>query len=152
MRKRYWIGVIAVAGLFGFYSYGYAVISALEVKSFKINNGSENAASRVVVLNNTVEGIASAYRASERQTFVGADWKPYSSAPKFTLSDGNGTKTVYFQVRDKLNRVSNIARDTILFNISTIPTHGVSSGHGSSGTSTREKTDIRKMEPMKTEK
>lgn len=152
MKKRYWIGMMAVAALFGFYSYGYAVISALKVIPFKINNGNGNTTSRSVILNNTVEGIASEYRASEKQSFVGADWKPYSSAPKFTLSDGNGTKTVYFQVRDKLKRVSNIARDTILFNISTIPTQGVSSGQGSSGTSGTGKTDIRKMEPMNTVK
>jgi len=152
MRKRYWTGMIAIAVLFGFYSYGNAVISALKVTSFKINNGNENTTSRSVILNNTVEGIASAYRVSERQTFVGADWKPYSSSPRFTLSDGNGTKTVYFQVRDKLKRVSNIDRDTILFNISTTPAPGVSSGQGSSGASTRKKTDVRSMEPIKPKK
>ena len=145
MRKKYWIEMMAVAVLFGFYSYGYAMISVLKVTSFKINNGNVNTTSRSVILNNTVKGIASEYRASDRQTFVGADWKPYSSSPRFTLSDSNGAQTVYFQVRDSLKRVSNIARDTISLNISSTPTQGVSSGQGSSGTG---KTDIRKMEPM----
>ena len=145
MRKKYWIEMMAVAVLFGFYSYGYAVISVLKVTSFKINNGMGNTTSRSVILNNTVKGIASEHRASDRQTFVGADWKPYSSSPRFTLSDGNGTKTVYFQVRDSLKTVSNIARDAISLNIPSTPTQGVSSGQGSSGTG---KTDIRKMEPM----
>jgi len=145
MRKKYWIEMMAVAVLFGFYSYGYAVISVLKVTSFKINNGNVNTTSRSVILNNTVKGIATEYRASDRQTFVGADWKPYSSSPRFTLSDGNGTKTVYFQVRDSLKTVSNIARDAISLNIPSTPTQGVSSGQGSSGTG---KTDIRKMEPM----
>ena len=145
MRKKYWIEMMAVAVLFGFYSYGYAVISVLKVTSFKINNGNENTTSRSVILNNTVEGSASEYRASESQTFVSAYWKPYSSSPRFTLSDGNGTKTVYFQVRDSLKTVSNIARDAISLNIPSTPTQGVSSGQGSSGTG---KTDIRKMEPM----
>jgi len=152
MRKRYWIGMMAIAMLFGVYSYSYAVISVLKVTSFKINNGNGNTTSRSVILNNTVKGIASEYRASDRQTFVGADWKPYISSPRFTLSDGNGTKTVYFQVRDSLKRVSNIARDAISLNISSTPTQGVSSGQGSSGTSGTGKTDIRKMEPMNTVK
>lgn len=148
MRKRYWIWMMAIA-VFGVYSYGYAVISALRVTSFKINNGEENTPNRSVILNNTVEGAASEYRASERQTFVGADWKPYSNIPKLTLSAGNGTKTVYFQVRDKLKRVSNIASDTILFNISSSPTQGISSGQRPSGASSTGKTDRRQMEPMK---
>ena len=145
MKKRYWIAIMAVAASIGFFSYGYAVISVLKVTSFKINNGNVNTTSRSVILNNTVKGIATEYRASDRQTFVGADWKPYSSSPRFTLSDGNGTKTVYFQVRDSLKTVSNIARDAISLNIPSTPTQGVSSGQGSSGTG---KTDIRKMEPM----
>ena len=137
--------MVALSSLFGFFSYSYAVISVLKVTSFKINNGNVNTTSRSVILNNTVKGIATEYRASDRQTFVGADWKPYSSSPRFTLSDGNGTKTVYFQVRDSLKTVSNIARDAISLNIPSTPTQGVSSGQGSSGTG---KTDIRKMEPM----
>lgn len=152
MRKRYGIGMMTIFALFCFYSYGYTVISALKVTSLKINNGSENTTSRIVLLNNTVEGVASEYRASEMQTFVNADWKPYSNAPKFTLSVGNGTKTVYFQVRDRMKRVSNISRDTILFNISTTPTQGVSSGQSSSGASGTGKTDRRVMEPIKIEK
>jgi hypothetical protein len=36
--------------------------------------------------NNTVEGSASEYRASESQTFVSAYWKPYSSAPTQTVN------------------------------------------------------------------
>jgi hypothetical protein len=152
MRKRYGIVVIAAAALFVFYSYGYAVISVLKVTSFKINNGSSNTTNRRVILNNTVEGRASEYRVSSSQTFVGAYWKPYSSAPSFSLSEGNGTKTVYFQVRDSLKRVSNIARDAISLNISSTPTQGVSSGQGSSGTSGGGKTDRRSMEPIRPEK
>ena len=149
MRKRYWMWMMAITMLFGVYSYGYAVISALRVTSFNINNGDESTTSRSVILNNTVEGSASEYRASESQTFVSAYWKPYSSTPTLTLSVGNGTKTVYFQVRDKLKRVSNIKNDTILFNISTTPTQGVSSGPRPSGASGTGKIDRPQMEPMK---
>lgn len=152
MRKRYGIVVIAAAALFVFYSYGYAVISVLKVTSFKINNGSSNTTNRRVILNNTVEGRASEYRASSSQTFVGAYWKPYRSAPSFSLSEGNGTKTVYFQVRDSLKRVSIIVIDTILLNTSSTPTQGVSSGQDSSGGSSRGKTDPRSMEPIRPEK
>lgn len=149
MRKRYWIGMIAIAVLFGIYSYGSAAITTPRVTSFKINKGAEKTTSSSVILNNTVEGAAAEYRASESTTFVGAYWKPYSSTPKFTLSAGNGTKTVYFQVRDKLKRNSLTVRDTIVLSTSTTSTQSVPSSRGASGASTRDKTDVRTMEPIK---
>ena len=38
--------------------------------------------------------------ASKSSNFSGATWKPYSSAPSFTLSAATGTKTIYFKVKN----------------------------------------------------
>jgi hypothetical protein len=38
--------------------------------------------------------------ASESANFSEAIWQEYAAAPSFTLSSGNGTKTVYFKVKN----------------------------------------------------
>jgi len=71
-------------------------------------------------LNNTAQG-ASQYRASEKQDFAGASWQTYNSAPTFNLSVGNGTKRVYFQVKNAMNQPSNSISDTITLNVPAPP-------------------------------
>jgi hypothetical protein len=71
------------------------------VEWFLIDNGAGTTPSRTVTLNNTVvNGLPADYMASESSTFAGATWKPYSTAPNFTLSAANGQKTVYFKVKN----------------------------------------------------
>lgn len=71
------------------------------VSSFKINGGAASTASRTVTLNNICGGSPAGYEASERADFSGATWKSYATAPTFTIaSAGNGTKTVYFRIKD----------------------------------------------------
>lgn len=88
---------------------------APKVTSFAINNAASKTASRTVTLNNTflTAGGASHYRASENRDFSGSTWQPYSRAPVFQLSSGDGQKTVYFQIKNKDEAVSNIASDAI---------------------------------------
>jgi hypothetical protein len=90
--------------------------SAPKVTAFTINNGAPSTKSRTVTLNNLyyTPGGASAYRASEKIDFSDTYWRTYSNAPQFLLNAGNGQKTVYFQVRNSNNVVSNIASDTII--------------------------------------
>jgi C1A family cysteine protease len=70
------------------------------VVSFLINGGAETTSSRTVAMNNSATEPPASYLASEAPSFRGAVWKPYSEAPVFTLSAGNGTKTVYLKVRN----------------------------------------------------
>ena len=70
------------------------------VESFLIDSGAGTTPSRTVTLNNTVSGFPAYYTASQSSTFYGAVWKPYSTAPPFTLSAANGPKTVYFKVKN----------------------------------------------------
>jgi len=147
MRKRYLIGLFAVIIVFALCFQVHAVLpTIIKVTSLKINNGATTTTSSVVTLNNTVEGTASEYRACERNDFSGAVWKPYSNAPKFTLSAGNGTKTVYFQVRDSLKRTSNILSDSILLSTSSTPAQISPSSQGTSGGTSGAKRGFKAME------
>jgi hypothetical protein len=83
------------------------------VTIFAINNGISSTRSRTVTLNNSATGNPTHYMASEYYSFSGAIWKTYSTAPGFTLSVRNGTKTVYFKVKNALG-VSGVRSDTIL--------------------------------------
>jgi hypothetical protein len=82
------------------------------ITSFKINNGASTTTSRTVTLNNTATGSPTQYMASGSSTFSGAVWRTYATAPSFILSSGNGTKRVYFKVRNSAG-VSSVMSDTI---------------------------------------
>ena len=71
----------------------------LRVTRFAVNGGAAVTATRHVILDNSVSGTATQYRASEQADFRGAHWRKYSRAPAFELSSGKGAKRVYFQVR-----------------------------------------------------
>ncbi len=66
--------------------------------SFQIDNGAGTTSSQTVTLNNTATESPTHYIASQSSTFSGGAWKPYSTAPPFTLSAAKGNKTVYFKV------------------------------------------------------
>ncbi len=72
---------------------------AVTVVGLAINAGKNSTTTANVTLNNSVAGAPTHYLASEDPKFTGAAWQAYSTAPQFTLSSGNGTKTVYFKVR-----------------------------------------------------
>jgi len=82
------------------------------VTSFKINAGVASTANGVVTLNNTGTSSPMYYAASESPTFAGAVWETYSTVPKFTLSAGSGTKTVYFKTMNIFGE-SYVVSDTI---------------------------------------
>ena len=70
------------------------------LKTFSVNGGAGTTTSHAVVLNNTCTNEPAEYLASESPSFTGAEWQPYVAAPAFTLSPGNGPKTVHFKVRN----------------------------------------------------
>jgi uncharacterized protein Usg len=83
------------------------------LNSFKINNNAASTANGTVTLNNTSTNSPMYYMASESPTFVLALWQPYSTAPKYPLGSNNGTKTVYFKVKNIFGE-SGVMNDTIL--------------------------------------
>lgn len=82
---------------------------------FAISNGAVETTIRTVTLNNACTGSPTQYIASESSSFAGATWQTYDTAPSFTLSPGNGTKTVYFKVKNEAGE-SSVASDTITLN------------------------------------
>ncbi|MCX5768852.1 MAG: formylglycine-generating enzyme family protein, partial [Candidatus Hydrogenedentes bacterium] len=84
----------------------------LTVVSFALNNGAAETSSRAVTLNNSCTGSPTHYMASESQTFTDSVWLAYDTAPSFTLSAGNATKTVYFRVKNDTDESAAIS-DTI---------------------------------------
>ena len=99
---------------------GTNVVIPPEVVSFSINSGTSSSASRSVTLNNTCTGSPTQYMPSESSSFSGASWQTYSTAPSFTLSSGNGTKTVYFKVKNAAGESGTVS-DTIMLNEGTAP-------------------------------
>ncbi|MCE5228253.1 pre-peptidase C-terminal domain-containing protein [bacterium] len=100
----------------GNYTIRVTNIGALKVSSFSINSGDDVATTRVVTLNNKCAGAPTHYMASESSSFSGASWHGYSTAPTFTLSSGNGTKKVYFKVKDLGGAESATVSDSITYN------------------------------------
>ena len=96
------------------------IIQPPRLKSFNINNGAASTTSRTVTLNNTCTGSPTHYMASGSSSFSGASWQTYSTAPSFTLSSGNGTKTVYLKVKNAAGE-SSVISDSISLNESTKP-------------------------------
>ncbi len=100
------------AGESGVASDAIQLIVPPTVTSFEINNGATATSSRTVTLDNTATESPTYYMASQSSTFIGAIWKPYAAAPAFTLSSGNGTKTVYFKVKNAAG-ASKVVSETI---------------------------------------
>ncbi len=73
-----------------------------QVTSFRIDNGLPVTGDLSVKLNNTCSGEPTEYMASQYDDFNDATWRPYSTAPNFTLVAGNPmyTAVVYFKVRN----------------------------------------------------
>jgi hypothetical protein len=85
------------------------------VTSFAINSGAGETTTRNVTLNNTCTGSPTQCTASEYPDFHDVAWQPYSAGPTFTLSSGNGTKTVYFKARNAAGE-SSVVGDSITLN------------------------------------
>ena len=82
------------------------------VASFSVNSGASVVYARNVTLTNSCTNVPTDYRAGESASLSGVAWTGYSTAPSYTLSAGTGTKTVYFQVRNRAG-VSAIASYTV---------------------------------------
>ncbi len=82
------------------------------VTSFKIDAGAATSTNPTVTLNIKATESPTNYMASEDPGFSGASWLPYSTAPKFILTNGAGTNTVYFQV-ENVYGPSNVASATV---------------------------------------
>ena len=105
---------------------------------FAIDGGATSTTDSVVTLNNAVSGSPTQYRAAESSDLSGAPWLSYSTAPSFTLSGGNGTKAVHFQVRNAALLESSVVSDTITLNqpVPTVTVFAINGGATNTATRT----------------
>lgn len=98
---------------------------AIQLTSFKINQGATSTDSRYITTYSVVSGAASFYQISANESFNDTSWQSYSSQPAFTLSAGNGNKRVYFRVKNEDGRLSNTLYDDINLTIFTPATRTI---------------------------
>ncbi|NIM19909.1 MAG: hypothetical protein GTO51_06645 [Candidatus Latescibacteria bacterium] len=85
--------------------------------SISINAGDEFTNQRSVVLFLTASSQTQHVRFSEDPDLGGAEWISFQSTYDFTLSPGDGTKTVYAQFMDKFGNASDKVSDTIILDM-----------------------------------
>ena len=86
----------------------------ISVSNFAINDNDATADSQYVYISATINGSsASEFMMSEDANFSDANWVAYTANPSFSLSAGNGTKTLYYRVKNAQGRVSQTVSDTI---------------------------------------
>lgn len=90
----------------------------------KINGGAASTNTRNVTLvlsgSDTGSGV-SEMRVSEDGGFGGVAWEPYATSKPFTLSAGDGVKTVYAEFRDGAKNVSATSSGSIVLDTSVPP-------------------------------
>lgn len=69
------------------------------VNGFSLNAGNRETKRREIALVHHTDSRPTHYRASESADLSNIDWEEYSLKPVFTLTPGEGRKTVYFQIR-----------------------------------------------------
>jgi hypothetical protein len=106
--------------------------------SIQINQGAAATASPAVTLNLSAQdagcGVASMAFSDDGITY--SAFEPYASTKAWTLSDGDGTKTVYAQIKDRANNVSQPASATIVLD-QTVPTGTIAINNGAAYASNR---------------
>ena len=88
-----------------------------ESGSITINNGATYSNNRNVILGLSAIDTTSSISQmiiSEDNNFAGSNWIAYSSTSAFTLSTGDGTKTVYAKFRNGAGNESASSSDTII--------------------------------------
>jgi hypothetical protein len=102
-----------ISGTGATFSLSQAGPAVPAITSFLVNNGASSTTTRVVTLNSTATNGPTEYLASEDAAFGDASWQGYSAAAQFNIvTAGDGTKTVYFKLRNGVGE-STVATDTI---------------------------------------
>ena len=99
-----------------------------------IAGGAQYSATRSVELTLTATGSNLAMKVSEDSSFAGLNWQPYQNKINFTLSTGEGVKTVYAKFKNDFEIESAVVSNSILLDttapvpiLSVSPDSGVTS-------------------------
>jgi hypothetical protein len=96
--------------------------------SVKIDGGAaytKNTAVKLALSAEDLNGVESMRFSNDGANW--STWEPYATGKSWTLSGGNGTRTVHAQYRDKAGNVSTAARDTITLDTAA-PNTSIASG------------------------
>jgi len=86
----------------------------ISVTDFVINNGDTSTESQFVNVTFTINGsTATQFMMSEYADFSDADWVDFNSNPGFSVTAGDGTKTLYYRAKNAEGRVSDTVSDSI---------------------------------------
>jgi len=102
------------------------------VDSLTINGGALNSTSTEITVtlsaSDADSGLAGISFSNDGTTW--GDWQDYSTHASWSLSTGDGLKTVYGRVRDSVGYVSSIVSDTISLDTTAPAEHGLSINDG----------------------
>jgi hypothetical protein len=92
--------------------------------SIAINNGELVINNRNVLLTLTAidsRSVVTQMMVSQNATFVGSSWESYSATKTFTLSTGEGVRTIYVKYKDAVGNVSETYSDSIVVDTVILP-------------------------------
>ncbi|QZY54098.1 S-layer homology domain-containing protein [Crassaminicella profunda] len=81
--------------------------------SIGINEGATHIATKNITLKLSATHVAQ-MMISEDSSFTGATWEEYATSKEFTLSDGDGTKTIYIKFKDEVGNETAVISDSII--------------------------------------
>jgi len=134
-----YVKVIDAAGAISFDSISLDVDLSPPVGSLLIDNGAEITATRDVTLSLAASdkyGVLG-MRASASPDFTGVDWVPFATSMMWSLSGGDGPKTIYVMFKDSNGWVSKVVNDSIVLD-TTAPVGTVSIDDGANYTRSRD--------------
>jgi hypothetical protein len=114
-------------------------IAADLVGSIEINNGDATTTTKNVDLGITYGTGVTYMMISEDNTFSGASWVAADTTSPFTLTSGDGLKTVYIKFKDDFDNESPTYSDTITLELA-IPTGSITINNGALTTTSRDVT------------
>ena len=105
-----------LAGNLGSDSVQYTVDYTPPEGTILINDGAQYTTSTSVTLDlsATDNGSGVSQMRFSNDEIIYSDWEPYTTPKSWNLSDGDGQKTVYYQIKDKAGLISETYSDTII--------------------------------------
>ena len=95
------------------------VETAPTLSSISINNGADSTSNLSVSINFNTSGTVTEYIISESSSFSGSVWITYTNPVSFTLSGGDGVKTVYAKIKNTIGE-SSVVSDSITLDTTTV--------------------------------
>lgn len=112
-------------GNFGDISYGITIdLSPPHSLSISINNESvETNSTQVKLFLNAFDNTSGVDKmAFSSDGIIWSEWEPYRNTKSYSLSSGDGLKTIYFKVRDYVGNIALPVQDSIILNTTQITT------------------------------